>query len=61
MFAVLGIGSFIYWELKIPNPIMNLRLFKSNILRSGTMLMLMLGNHALLADFRRPGFRIARD
>lgn len=43
VFAALGIGSFIYWELKVPNPIMNLRLFKSNILRSGTMLMLMLG------------------
>jgi DHA2 family multidrug resistance protein len=42
-FAVTGLASFIYWELKIPNPIMNLRLFKHNILRSGTMLMLMLG------------------
>lgn len=43
VFAVVGISSFIYWELKIPNPIMNLRLFKSNIVRSGTLLMLMLG------------------
>jgi DHA2 family multidrug resistance protein len=43
LFATLGIGSFIYWELRIPNPIMNLRLFKFNILRSGTTLMLMLG------------------
>jgi DHA2 family multidrug resistance protein len=42
-FAATGTAAFIYWELKIPNPIMNLRLFKSNILRSGTMLMLMLG------------------
>jgi DHA2 family multidrug resistance protein len=42
-FAVVGITSFIYWELKIKNPIMNLRLFKSNIVRSGTALMLMLG------------------
>jgi DHA2 family multidrug resistance protein len=41
--AFMGISSFIYWELKIPNPIMNLRLFKSNVVRSGTMLMLMLG------------------
>jgi DHA2 family multidrug resistance protein len=41
--AVTGISSFIYWELKIPNPIMNLRLFKNNVVRSGTMLMLMLG------------------
>jgi DHA2 family multidrug resistance protein len=42
-FAVVGIVSFIWWELKIKNPIMNLRLFKSNIVRSGTSLMLMLG------------------
>jgi DHA2 family multidrug resistance protein len=42
-FAVVGITSFIMWELKIKNPIMNLRLFKSNIVRSGTALMLMLG------------------
>lgn len=43
VFATLGISSFIYWELKIPNPIMNLRLFKFNVVRSGTLLMLMLG------------------
>ena len=43
VFAVIGITSFIWWELKIKNPIMNLRLFKSNIVRSGTQLMLMLG------------------
>ena len=42
-FAVTGISTFIYWELKVINPIMNLRLFKYNILRSGTSLMLMLG------------------
>jgi DHA2 family multidrug resistance protein len=41
--AVVGISSFIWWELRVPNPIMNLRLFKSNIVRSGTSLMLMLG------------------
>jgi DHA2 family multidrug resistance protein len=42
-FAIVGITSFIFWELKIKNPIMNLRLFKTNVVRSGTMLMLMLG------------------
>jgi DHA2 family multidrug resistance protein len=41
--AVAGISSFIWWELRIKNPIMNLRLFNSNIVRSGTSLMLMLG------------------
>jgi DHA2 family multidrug resistance protein len=43
VFALLGISTFIWWELKIKNPIMNLRLFKHNIVRSGTQLMLMLG------------------
>jgi len=36
-FAATGIISFIWWELTIPNPIMNLRLFKKNVLRSGTL------------------------
>jgi DHA2 family multidrug resistance protein len=41
--ALTGVSSFIYWELKIAHPIMNLRLFKENAVRSGTMMMLMLG------------------
>lgn len=43
VFAATGIFSFIWWELKVPNPIMNLRLFKNNAVRSGTLLMLCLG------------------
>jgi DHA2 family multidrug resistance protein len=57
--AVLGVGgvaSFIYWELKIPNPIMNLRLFKFNVLRSGTMLMLTLGIMLYALTFAVPVF-----
>ena len=42
-FAFSGICSFIWWELKISNPIMNLRLFKENAVRHGTLLMLCLG------------------
>jgi MFS transporter, DHA2 family, multidrug resistance protein len=41
--SIVGVISFIYWELKIKNPIMNLRLFKLNIVRTGSLLMLMLG------------------
>lgn len=41
--SIVGVVSFIIWELKISNPIMNLRLFKNNIVRSGTLLMLALG------------------
>ncbi len=54
--AVLGIASFIYWELKIPNPIMHLRLFKHNVLRSGTMLMLALGVMLYALTFAIPIF-----
>lgn len=43
VFAFAGISSFIWWELKVSNPIMNLRLFKDNAVRSGTLLMLCLG------------------
>jgi DHA2 family multidrug resistance protein len=56
VFAVLGISSFIYWELKIPNPIMNLRLFKRNVLRSGTLLMLALGVMLYALTFAIPVF-----
>ena len=56
VFAVAGICSFIYWELKIPNPIMNLRLFKTNVLRSGTMLMLALGVMLYALTFAIPVF-----
>lgn len=56
VFAVSGIAAFIYWELKIPNPIMNLRLFKKNVLRSGTMLMLSLGVMLYSLTFAIPVF-----
>lgn len=42
-FAVSGITSFIWWELKVSNPVMNLKLFKDNAVRSGTLLMMCLG------------------
>ena len=54
--AAAGVASFIYWELKIPNPIMNLRLFKRNVLRSGTMLMLALGVMLYALTFAIPVF-----
>jgi DHA2 family multidrug resistance protein len=54
--AFLGASSFIYWELKVPNPIMNLRLFKHNVLRSGTSLMLCLGIMLYALTFAIPVF-----
>jgi DHA2 family multidrug resistance protein len=56
VFAVVGVSAFIWWELKIPNPIMNLRLFKKNVLRSGTMLMLALGVMLYALTFAIPIF-----
>jgi DHA2 family multidrug resistance protein len=41
--GVIGAITFVWWELKTPNPIMDLRLFKESVVRSGTFLMLMLG------------------
>lgn len=54
--AVTGICSFIFWELKIPNPIMNLRLFKSSTLRAGTCLMVALGVMLFSLTFAIPVF-----
>ena len=41
--ATLAIPLFIWWELKIKEPIINIRLFKSPVVRNGTSLMFMLG------------------
>ena len=54
--AATGIVSFIWWELKIENPIMNLRLFKESIIRSGTLLMLAMGVMVYALTFIVPVF-----
>lgn len=41
--AVLAIPTFVWWELKTPDPIVNVRLFKIPVVRSGTVLMGMTG------------------
>lgn len=41
--AVLSLPAFILWELKVENPIVNIRLFTYPVVRSGTMLMTALG------------------
>ena len=43
LIAAISIPTFIWWELKIEEPIINLRLFINPIVRSGTALMTMLG------------------
>ncbi|MEZ4845585.1 MAG: MFS transporter [Bdellovibrionota bacterium] len=41
--ALISIPTFIWWELRIDHPILNLRLFKESIVRNGTLLMGLLG------------------
>jgi len=43
LIAVFSLPVFVWWELKIPEPIINLRLFIDPIVRNGTQLMTMLG------------------
>ena len=43
LLAMLAIPGFIWWELKVPNPIVNVRLFKDAVVRNGTLLMGALG------------------
>jgi len=41
--ALLSLPAFIWWELRVKHPIINLRLFKDSVVRNGTSLMFMLG------------------
>jgi DHA2 family multidrug resistance protein len=41
--AFVGIVGFVFWELRVKNPIMNLRLFKNNVVSAGSLMMLSLG------------------
>lgn len=41
--AAAALPTFVWWELKVENPIINVRLFKESIVRNGVMLMSCLG------------------
>ncbi len=41
--AIIALPTFVWWELKIKYPIINLRLFKHPAVRSGTAMMMALG------------------
>lgn len=41
--AVVCLPSFVWWELRVPNPIINVRLFAESVVRYGVMLMAALG------------------
>lgn len=54
--AVTFLPAFVVWELRVPNPIINVRLFKEGIVRNGTMLMACLGFFLYGAVFLLPVF-----
>ncbi len=54
--AGLCLPGFIYWELKVPNPIINVRLFKERIVAIGVVLMSSLGFFLYGAVFLLPIF-----
>ncbi len=43
LISAISLPTFVWWELKIPNPIINVRLFKETIVQSGIILMGLLG------------------
>lgn len=43
MVSALSLPAFVWWELKVKNPIINIRLFKDTVVQSGVSLMFMLG------------------
>lgn len=54
--AALSLPTFIWWELKVKNPIVNVRLFMEPIVRNGVLLMSCLGFFLYAAVFLLPIF-----
>jgi DHA2 family multidrug resistance protein len=56
LIAMTALPLFVWWELKIPNPIINLRLFKDSAVQNGTSLMFLLGFFLYSVVFLLPVF-----
>ncbi|RZA00630.1 MAG: MFS transporter [Proteobacteria bacterium] len=54
--AAISLPTFIWWELKVKNPIVNVRLFLDPIVRNGVLLMSCLGFFLYSAVFLLPIF-----
>ena len=54
--AVLCIGGFIWWELSIPNPVVDLRVFRNRNLTLGTILIVIIGFGLFTSVFLYPLF-----
>lgn len=56
LLAATCIPTFIWWQLKISNPIINIRLFKNQVVQNGVMLMTCLGFFLYAVVFILPVF-----
>lgn len=56
LIAVVCLPTFVWWELRVPNPIINLRLFKESVVRNGVLLMGSVGFFLYAAVFMLPVF-----
>ena len=56
LFAIVCLPSFVWWELKVKNPVINVRLFKEAIVAHGVWLMTMLGFFLYSLVFLLPVF-----
>jgi DHA2 family multidrug resistance protein len=56
LLALACIPTFIWWQLKISNPIINVRLFKNTVVQNGVMLMSCLGFFLYAVVFILPVF-----
>lgn len=54
--AIVCLPTFVWWELKVENPIINIRLFKQSIVRNGTLLMMFVGFFLYSVVFLLPVF-----
>lgn len=54
--TLMALPLFVWWELRVPYPIIELRLFKRTIIRSGTLMMMSLGFMLFGVIFMMPIF-----
>lgn len=54
--AIVCLPSFVWWETKVKNPIINIKLFKDSVVQNGVMLMTLLGFFLYSVVFLLPVF-----
>ncbi len=56
LISIICLPSFVWWETKVENPIINIKLFKDKIVQNGVMMMTMLGFFLYAVVFLLPVF-----